>query len=49
LSASITAAIALGGKRLPEAVSFAIEQVYQTIAVNTKLGRGIHPAETRAL
>lgn len=49
LSAAITARLALGGVEFRDAVRFGIEKVYEAISVDTELGDGIHPAETRAM
>jgi hydroxymethylpyrimidine/phosphomethylpyrimidine kinase len=49
LSAAIAAKFALGESDLRTAVLFGIHRTYEAIHVNTKLGRGIHPAETRAM
>jgi len=49
LSAAITARLALGETHVKSAVLFGIHRVYEAIALNTKLGNGIHPAEIRGM
>lgn len=49
LSAAMTAALALGIRKPQDVVEFGMEKVFQAIHVNTRLGAGIHPAETRAI
>ncbi len=49
LSAAIAAKIALGESDIREAVLFGIHRTYEAIHVNTELGKGIHPAEIRAI
>jgi hydroxymethylpyrimidine/phosphomethylpyrimidine kinase len=49
LSAAITAKLAAGETDLEKAVLFGICRVYEAISFNTKLGKGIHPAEIRAM
>jgi hydroxymethylpyrimidine/phosphomethylpyrimidine kinase len=49
LSAAIAAAFALGESDVLNAVIFGIERTFQAIQVDTKLGKGIHPAEIRAM
>lgn len=47
--AAIAAKIALGESDIREAVLFGIHRTYEAIHVNTELGKGIHPAEIRAI
>lgn len=49
LSAAITSAFAKGNGNVQEVVEFGLQEVFKAIHVNTELGRGIHPAEVRAL
>lgn len=49
LSAAITASFALGESDLRDAVMFGIQRTHEAIHVNTEIGQGIHPAETRAM
>lgn len=49
LSAAITAKLALGETHPKHAVLFGIHRVYEAISVNSQLGKGIHPAEIRAM
>ncbi|MEJ7590010.1 MAG: bifunctional hydroxymethylpyrimidine kinase/phosphomethylpyrimidine kinase [Planctomycetaceae bacterium] len=49
LSAAITANLAQGETHVKSAVLFGIHRVYEAIALNTKLGKGIHPAEIRGM
>lgn len=49
LSAAMTAALALGIRDPQEVVEFGMEKVFEAIRENTRLGSGIHPAETRAI
>jgi hydroxymethylpyrimidine/phosphomethylpyrimidine kinase len=49
LAAAIAAKLALGEKDIRQAVAFGIQRVLETISSNTRLGQGIHPAETRAM
>lgn len=49
LSAAITAKLALGEEDIKTAVLFGIHRTYEAIHVNTHLGKGIHPAEIRAM
>ena len=49
LSAAITASLAKGETHVKSAVLFGIHRVYEAIALNTKLGKGIHPAEIRGM
>lgn len=49
LSAAIAAGLARGTRSIEDAVLFGIHRVYEAISVNTQLGQGIHPAETRAM
>jgi hydroxymethylpyrimidine/phosphomethylpyrimidine kinase len=49
LSAAITASMALGQTDLQSAVLFGIHRTYEAIYANTKLGKGIHPADTRGM
>lgn len=49
LSAAIACAFAKGNGNVQEVVEFGLQEVFKAIHVNTELGRGIHPAEVRAL
>jgi hydroxymethylpyrimidine/phosphomethylpyrimidine kinase len=49
LSAAITAAFAIGDRNISRIVDFAIEQTYYAIWIDTRLGKGIHPADVRAI
>ncbi len=49
LSAAITANLALGETDINSAVHFGIQRTFETIQVDTELGKGIHPAEIRAM
>jgi len=49
LSAAITARLALGGVEMRQAIKFGIERTYEAISIDSRLGRGIHPAETRGM
>lgn len=49
LSAAIAAGLARGITSIEDAVLYGIHRVYEAISVNTELGQGIHPAETRAM
>ncbi|XZE44729.1 bifunctional hydroxymethylpyrimidine kinase/phosphomethylpyrimidine kinase [Pirellulaceae bacterium SH467] len=49
LSAAIACAFAKGNGNVQEVVEFGLQEVFKAIYVNTELGRGIHPAEVRAL
>ena len=49
LSAAITASFAKGTADVNEVVQFGLQEVFKAIQVNTELGKGIHPAEVRAL
>lgn len=49
LSAAIACAFAKGNGNVQEVVEFGLQEVLKAIQVNTGLGRGIHPAEVRAL
>lgn len=49
LSAAITASFALGESDLEDAVMYGIQRTHEAIHVNTEIGKGIHPAETRAM
>ena len=49
LSAAITANLAQGETQLKKAVLFGIHRVFEAIFLNTKLGKGIHPAEIRGM
>jgi hydroxymethylpyrimidine/phosphomethylpyrimidine kinase len=48
LSAALTAAFALGDRDIARIVGYAIEQTYYAIWIDTRLGKGIHPADVRA-
>lgn len=49
LAAAITAGFAKGQADVNEVVQFGLQEVFKAIHVNTELGKGIHPAEIRAL
>jgi len=49
LAAAVTAKLALGETRIQAAVQFGIQRTLETIECNTHLGRGVHPAEIRAM
>lgn len=49
LAAAITAKLALGEADLSEAVHFGIERTYETLQFPSMLGKGLHPAEIRAM
>jgi hydroxymethylpyrimidine/phosphomethylpyrimidine kinase len=49
LAATITAQLATGATDFFAVAERAVAQTHQSIACNTRLGRGIHPAETRAI
>ncbi|AMV30838.1 Hydroxymethylpyrimidine/phosphomethylpyrimidine kinase [Pirellula sp. SH-Sr6A] len=49
LSAAIACGFAKGNGDVQEVVEFGLQEVFKAIHVNTGLGRGIHPAEVRAL
>lgn len=49
LAAAITAKLALGESDISAAVHFGIHRAYEAVYINTKLGKGIHPAETRGM
>ena len=49
LAASITAKLALGETDIQAAVLYGIHRTFETIHVNSQLGKGVHPAEIRAM
>ena len=49
LAAAIAAALAIGAPSIDQAVNFGIERTLEAIHVDTRLGHGIHPAETRGI
>jgi len=49
LSAAITACLACRPTSPREAIAFGLQRTLQAIECNTRLGQGIHPAETRAM
>jgi hydroxymethylpyrimidine/phosphomethylpyrimidine kinase len=49
LAAAITAKLALGEADISEAVHFGIQRTYETLQFDTQLGKGLHPAEIRAM
>lgn len=49
LAAAITANLALGETDINTAVHFGIQKTFETIQIDTELGKGIHPAEIRAM
>jgi hydroxymethylpyrimidine/phosphomethylpyrimidine kinase len=49
LAAAITAKLARGETDVSEAVHFGIERTYETLQIETELGKGLHPAEIRAM
>ncbi len=49
LAAAITAHLALGETDMNSAVHFGIQKTFETIQFDTNLGKGIHPAEIRAM
>lgn len=49
LAAAITAGFAKGTADVNEVVQLGLQEVFKAIQVNTELGKGIHPAEIRAL
>ena len=49
LSAAITARLAQGETQVYDAVLFGIHRAYEAIYLNTKLGKGIHPADIRGM
>ncbi len=49
LAAAITAKLARGEADVSEAVHFGIERTYETLQFETELGKGLHPAEIRAM
>jgi hydroxymethylpyrimidine/phosphomethylpyrimidine kinase len=49
LAAAISAGLALGEVSILKAVDFGIQRTYETLQIDTKLGKGIHPAEVRAM
>ncbi len=49
LSAAITARFAQGETQVDDAVLFGIHRAYEAICLNSKLGRGIHPADIRGM
>jgi hydroxymethylpyrimidine/phosphomethylpyrimidine kinase len=49
LSAAITAKLALGETDIQAAVLYGIRRTFEAIHANSQLGRGVHPAEIRAM
>ena len=49
LAAAITAALALGESDINNAVHFGIQRTFETIQFDSELGKGIRPAEVRAM
>ncbi len=49
LAAAITACLARGETDISTAVHFGIERTFETMQFETKLGKGLHPAEIRAM
>jgi hydroxymethylpyrimidine/phosphomethylpyrimidine kinase len=49
LAAALAARLALGETDIKSAVRFAIQKAFEAINGNTCLGKGVHPAETRAM
>ena len=49
LAAAITANLALGETDINSAVHFGIQRTFETIQFDTDLGKGVHPAEIRAM
>jgi hydroxymethylpyrimidine/phosphomethylpyrimidine kinase len=49
LAAAITARLALGESDISAAVHFGIHRAYEAVYLNTHLGKGVHPAEIRAM
>jgi hydroxymethylpyrimidine/phosphomethylpyrimidine kinase len=49
LSASIAAAFALGVSEVEAAIHFGIHQTFDALSLNTRLGKGVHPADVRGM
>jgi len=49
LAAAITAKLARGETDISAAVHFGIQRTYETLQFDTQLGKGLHPAEIRAM
>ncbi len=49
LAAAITAKLAQGETDISEAVHYGIQRTYETLQFETQLGKGLHPAEIRAM
>lgn len=49
LAAAMTAAFALGCRDVSAITAYAIEETFSAIAINTRLGLGIHPVDVRVM